>query len=290
MQLYRFEDAIAFYDRTQSYLTQHEIQHGVLLGIIKTLIKSPEQQSEAPYLAIVEEEGNIIACCFADSARVAACTPSNRVVLSIIPNLLAVQLIVEDLYTTNKKLRLVSGLSDEAQAFTTAWNLLSGQICRVTLHLRFYRLDTVQPVSGVKGHLRLAEERDRSRLVEWFRAFSEEVDPTHTSGITESAEQRVESKLSQKNLYIWQDKVPVSCIGKGKTELGSGIISPVYTPPEHRKNGYASASVAAVSQILLDQGCRVCYLTTNINNSTSNRIYQNVGYQVLCDWHRYTFE
>jgi RimJ/RimL family protein N-acetyltransferase len=58
----------------------------------------------------------------------------------------------------------------------------------------------------------------------------------------------------------------------------------------YRQNGYATAAVAAVSQLLLDRGCKFCYLTTNLKNSTSNRVYQTVGYQTYVNAHRYTFE
>lgn len=152
--------------------------------------------------------------------------------------------------------------------------------------MRLYQLDAVQPVSGVKGYLRLAEESDRSLLIEWFEAFAQTV---IVEG-SETAEQRVASQLSQKVLYIWQDQVPVSLVGISQTGSGNGMVRSVYTPPEYRKNGYATASVAAVSQILLDQGCKSCYLSTNLKNSTPNHIYQTVGYQPVCDWHRYTFE
>jgi len=278
MKLYRFEDASAFHDRTQHYLLQHEPQQYVLLSFIKALIKSPERFPEPPYLAIVEEHGEIVA--------IAICPLPQHLVLSLIPNLSAVQMIADDLYAVNKTLMGVSGIDKEAQAFATAWTRLSGQSSHLKLQLRLYQLDAVQPVSGVKGHLRLAEESDQSLLIEWLEAFSQVV---IVEG-SETTEQRVASQLSQKALYIWQDQVPVSLVGTSRTVSGDGIVRSVYTPPEHRRNGYASVSVAAVSQILLNQGCKSCYLSTNLKNSTSNHIYQTVGYEPVCDWHRYRFE
>ncbi len=61
MKLYRFEDAIAFHDCTQSYLLQQEAQHYFLFSIITKLMKSPERYCESPYLAIVEDDGQIVA-------------------------------------------------------------------------------------------------------------------------------------------------------------------------------------------------------------------------------------
>lgn len=278
MKLHRFEDVIAFHDRTQPYLLQHEAQQYVLLSFIKALVKSPKRDSELPYLAIVEEQGEIVA--------IAIRSVSQHLVLSVIPNLSAVQLIVDDLYCVDKTLLGVGGIDNAAQAFVTAWQLRSGQSYDLKVQLRFYQLDAVRPVSGVKGHLRLAEEGDRSHLIEWFEAFAQVV---IVEG-SETAEQRVDAQLSEKALYIWQDQVPVSLVGVSRTVSGNGMVRSVYTPPEYRRNGYATASVAAVSQILLDQGCSSCYLSTNLKNSTSNQIYQTVGYQPICDWHRYTFE
>ena len=60
----------------------------------------------------------------------------------------------------------------------------------------------------------------------------------------------------------------------------SGIrIGPVYTPPELRRRGYASALVAALTASLLESGRRLCFLFTDLANPTSNSIYQQVGYR-----------
>ena len=74
--------------------------------------------------------------------------------------------------------------------------------------------------------------------------------------------------------YIWEDGTPVSmCQATGATPHGIRIGA-VYTPPELRRRGYASALVAAVSQAELDRGRRWCFLFTDLANPTSNRIYQ----------------
>jgi predicted GNAT family acetyltransferase len=61
-------------------------------------------------------------------------------------------------------------------------------------------------------------------------------------------------------------------------------VSLVYTPPEKRGNGYASACVAALSQRQLDAGKRFCTLFTDLSNSTSNALYQRVGYRPLAEF------
>ena len=71
-------------------------------------------------------------------------------------------------------------------------------------------------------------------------------------------------------------------VAKGATRNGIRI-GYVYTPPESRARGYASALVAAVSQKMLDEGFAFCVLYTDLSNPTSNAIYARVGYEPVAD-------
>jgi uncharacterized protein len=82
--------------------------------------------------------------------------------------------------------------------------------------------------------------------------------------------------------------VPVSLAAGRQFSSTAGRIGSVYTPPEYRRKGYATACVAALSQKLLDEGCERCFLLTDLANLTSNHIYQEIGYIPVCDWHEYS--
>lgn len=60
-------------------------------------------------------------------------------------------------------------------------------------------------------------------------------------------------------------------------------IGGVYTPPEWRGRGYASAVTAAITRLSLDRGYAECVLYTDLANPTSNRIYANLGYLPVAD-------
>jgi predicted GNAT family acetyltransferase len=47
--------------------------------------------------------------------------------------------------------------------------------------------------------------------------------------------------------------------------------------------------VAALSQLLLDRGRRFCALYADLANPTSNRIYERIGYEPVCDAVDYRF-
>ena len=64
----------------------------------------------------------------------------------------------------------------------------------------------------------------------------------------------------------------------------------VYTPRDLRGRGYASNLVAAACSAALREGRRFCFLFTDLSNPTSNKIYQDVGYQLWCEAASIAFE
>ena len=66
-------------------------------------------------------------------------------------------------------------------------------------------------------------------------------------------------------------------------------IGPVYTPPEHRRHGYATRLVAELSASRLALGDAACYLFTDMANPTSNAIYARIGYVKVCEAVEYVF-
>ena len=80
--------------------------------------------------------------------------------------------------------------------------------------------------------------------------------------------------------WFWEvDGVPVVHIGYRQTPIRSARIAPVYTPPEHRGRGYATALVAELSRHLLAQGRFPLYLFADTENPTANGVYRRVGFR-----------
>lgn len=277
MQLRRFDSLQAFCDRAQDYLLQYEAEHNLLLGILHTLRHYPDRDPELPYLAIAEADHQVLA--------VAICTPPYKLVLSKAIDLDALKLIAYDIQEYGKPVPGVSGLVAEVATFLQIWQTLTGQAYRRAMEMRIHQLTHVQPVATAKGHLRLATEGDRPLLLDWFRAFVAEIGEV----VSETPERMVDGGLKRQSVYLWEDGTPVSWASGGQSLPTAARIGPVYTPPEYRRNGYATACVAALSQKLLDQGCDRCFLFTDLANPTSNHIYKQIGYHPVCDWHDYSF-
>jgi uncharacterized protein len=276
MKLKHFQAADLFYERVRDYLEQDVAQHCMLLRACYALSHNPQPRDRPPYLATVEAE---------DILAVAIWISPRYLILSQVQDFAALDLIAQDLSNRQEPLRGVSSLPDIAAAFAQKWQALTQNSYQLSLKLWANQLVQVQPISQASGHLRLVEESDRPLLINWLEAFDIEA----LGQVENNAEASVDRFLAQKTLYLWQDGVPVSMAGGRKSLPTGGWIAPVYTPPEYRRKGYASSCVAALSQQLLDQGCDYCMLFTDQTNPTSNRIYQAIGYQPVCDWYDYSF-
>jgi hypothetical protein len=277
MKVHEFQDISEFYARIKDYLLIQEAQHNLLLGISNALIQNPQYFDKTPYLATVEISGDIIA--------VAIRTPPRPLLLSQIRNLQAVEALAQYLYLSDNFPPGVNAPTDEAQAFAQAWYSLTGQSYELKMALRTFQLEKVQLISPATGYLRLAREDDQELLKNWYEAFSLEA----LGNIKSDTERWVKRVLEQGTAYLWEDEVPVSMACHIGLTPNGARISIVYTPPQYRRKGYASACVAALSQTLLDQGNQFCFLFTDLANPTSNHIYQEIGYQLVGDWHQYTF-
>ncbi|WP_413165218.1 GNAT family N-acetyltransferase [Capilliphycus salinus ALCB114379] len=278
MKIHHFNDPQLFYQQAKDYLLRYEAEHNLLLGISQTLIHSPQRYGSEPYLATVEEDDKIVA--------IAMRTPPYNFLLSKVENFAAIEMIAQDLYQEKISLPGVSGLTTETEIFTQKWHSLTHQPYRIEMHLRIHQLKQVEPTPKVSGFLRQATESDRDFILNWYVEFMQEAAPSEPTNIEET----VDYNLYQNHIYLWENEVPVSLASASKATQNSSRIGPVYTPPEYRKKGYASACVSSLSQLLLDRGGRACYLYTDLANPTSNHIYKNIGYQPICDWNIYQFE
>lgn len=132
----------------------------------------------------------------------------------------------------------------------------------------------------------MAQEADLPIITPWAAAFFQEAHLTDPS----DPRQVARDKVGQGSVFLWDEGRPVSMAAwAGRTARGVRINF-VYTPPEYRKRGYASACVADLTQCLLDEGQAFCCLYTDLANPTSNRIYQAIGYRSVCDMSDFHFE
>jgi GNAT superfamily N-acetyltransferase len=181
----------------------------------------------------------------------------------------------------------VTGPPETTRAIASAWARRTGGTVRRTMREAMHLLEEVHdPPRPARGRLRTAHAGERALLIEWMRAFAEEAGVTGAS----EAERMVDARLRRDGLLVWDDRGPVSFLGVTPPVAGLVRIGPVYTPPEHRRRGYAGTAVAAAGRRALGRGATGCMLFTDLTNPTSNKIYAEVGYRRTGDWEELSFD
>jgi uncharacterized protein len=178
----------------------------------------------------------------------------------------------------------VVGAVPEADGFADAWSAKTGAAARKVRAQGVYALERVQPLPPAAGRLRAATADDRPLLVHWLEAFRAEALPEAPPD-DEQVARAIDHRLSSPDagFVLWEDGEVVSMSGFGGLTPNGIRVGPVYTPTAVRGRGYATALVAELSANLLASGRRFCFLYTDLANPTSNRIYERIGYERVCE-------
>lgn len=264
----------AWYRRTSAYLTRKEADNNLLLGLAYTLMNDPGAFAEY-YLATVVEADKIVGA--------AVMTVPHNLVIAHTEHPDALAALVDNVRRHFREIPGVNGRAELAREFGALWTARTGQPHEIEMAQRIYELRQVVAPSGVAGSLRNTTPDDIPLLTEWHYQFAQdahmEVDRDRSALW---AERIFTTKI--RRLYFWVvDGKPVSMAGTNGPTPNGIRVGPVFTPQEQRGKGYASACTAAISQLMLDEGCQFCFLYTDLGNPTSNKIYQQIGYQPVCD-------
>jgi hypothetical protein len=279
--LQRFADAPAFLDAVGPWLMQHEAQNNLVLGLAASIASGAYET--LPYLACVVRDGSVV--------MAALCTPPHSLVLALTTDPAALPLLLEDVSTECPGLPGVQGAPAEAEPFARLWSQKHGLGFTLKTAMHTYELRQVVPPPPIAGDYRAAAPDDLELLTDWLMAFNQEAMQIQRT-YDETARQarwRVPAQ-ADRGFRLWcVAGRPVSMAGyTGPTPNGIRVNA-VYTPPEYRGHGYASACVATLSQEMLDHGRKQCFLYTDAANPTSNHIYQQIGYRHVGDACDYTF-
>jgi uncharacterized protein len=277
MELTRHADAGDFLAQAGEFLGAREAEHNLILGLTSRLLVEPLLYGEPAYFAVVEEGGRVVG--------VTMRTPPHNLILSELDDLAAIGPLLEDARAVFGSLPGVVGPKEAVAKFAAAWPAEA----RLEIAQRAFRADHVDAPTGVPGRMRDYERRDRELAASWMDAFAEEALPEPPPDTSEEFVDRREEDPDG-GIVLWEDDgAVVSMAGFGGRTPNGIRIGPVYTPPELRGRGYASALTAAVTQRLLDSGLRFCFLFTDLANPTSNSIYQRIGYEPVSDFDFWSF-
>lgn len=285
MKFVQYSDIAIFRQRVDDFLLREEILHNIIIGITTRLMNG--EQAGDLFLGYVEDAASkVVATTMSTALR-------GSVLLSQISDKDAIAYLVNAYAETRKSLSGVEGSPEDSLQFAKLWQEYSGQSFYTFMELGFYRLDSVIAPENVQGYARVANDNDSDMLVDWLIQFSNDTSMNKNYS-RDNAENNIRRKLNHPilgGIRIWMDdNKPVSMAAATRETPNGGNISLVYTPDKFRGHGYASAITATVSQEILNMGKQFCFLTTDLANPISNKIYKSIGYTHIGNQRRIDFE
>jgi predicted GNAT family acetyltransferase len=267
--LQRLSNPADFLARTERFLRAAEAENVLMLGICET-----HAFDDSCYLATVEEDEAVVAC--------ALRTPPHSALLARVDRE-GLELLVADLFDKYPDLPRVAGPEPTVGLFAELWSAFTGVGASLAVRMRVFEARDVIHPPQPSGRFRAATEADMPAVAPWAAAFYEEVG-LHDPGDATS------EQIDEGRLFVWEDERPVSMVAWAGRTGRTVRINSVYTPPDMRGRGYASACVAHLTRRLLDEGLESVCLYTDLANPTSNKIYQAIGYRPVCDAGEYRIE
>lgn len=278
MRVTTYPTASAFLDAVGPALGAREAEHHLVLGVAEGVVTGRAAPNAALFAAsVVDDDGVVMAALMTGSHPLLVA--SDRDDLEAPSALLWDELAPADPTPSH-----VIGAVGQVETIVREWERRVGRAARVAMRQRVYKLTEVDLLPPTSGALRLATTEDVDLVSYWVAAFEEEalasVLPKPVRGVAER-------RIAAGEVYLWCDPEPRTMAASARPTRHAVAVNAVYTPPEWRRRGYATACVAEVSRVLLRRGFEFCVLYTDLANPTSNAIYRRIGYRPVRDFLMY---
>ena len=206
-------------------------------------------------------------------------TPPFELLLAAVPEEATAELVAA-LLAAGADIPGVNGDVRDVDRFASAWTAATGEFGTTTIALDLYELGTLQPPGaaargprprgGGRGPRRRGAvlhglpggdaDARRPRSCRWC-----------ASGWTTGGCGCGRTKPASRSRVA------------ARTPAVAGVarIAPVYTPPEHRRHGYASAVTAACTADALARDAERVVLYTDLADPSANAMYQRIGFRPI---------
>jgi uncharacterized protein len=269
IRLLKYEDPSLFKKDVKGFLEQDEVVNNLPLGVLQSAEKTPM------LMAVVLKDEEI--------AWVMLQTQPSKIIFSKAASFSPEELqqIAEQMHHEFESIPGLIGDTKLIVELSGHLSKLRGVTAIVEMDQGLYKLEKVKGKIGSEGKLRALREQEHGLVKEWVYQFCKDV---NLPIAMDEADAKAGELIKKGSLMGWEiDGEIVSMANTTRPTKRNINVNFVYTPIKHRKKGFASDCVAALSQMMLDQGYQTTSLYTDLSNPTSNKIYQEIGYEWVGD-------
>jgi predicted GNAT family acetyltransferase len=299
----RYSSAAEFLNAAEPYLLKREALNSLMLGVVRAQARQATRSRGRPpadlrrrlpaaYLLVGDERAPLLAGITSGPRKFMLAWNETAGDKAIVADQ-AIAALVQHLLPTHRGMPSVFGPAELTRRFAEQWRAATDCVAAQGMRQRLFKLEQVTfPPSLPPGHLRAATGEDSALLAEWVLSFQSEAVP-EDAGDLDAARIIVEQLVRNRDLYVWAvdngGTRPTAMAARARPTVKGVAVNLVYTPPEERRHGYATACVAYLSQLLLQSGWSFCTLFTDRGNATANHIYERLGYAAIADFDEYRF-
>ncbi|KAA0760459.1 GNAT family N-acetyltransferase [Bacillus sp. SH5-2] len=266
IQLHVYKEILNFKEEVTPFLEKNEQENNLILGVL--------QMVQEPIFMGIAKQGEEIAVVFLQTEEKKQIIVANAEISGVAIKVLAKELtkVYPDIPGLIGNKKVVQQLAEEIAT-------LENKKTNVVMEQGVYALEQVKQKWNEDGIFREINSDELPLIEKWIYQFCEDVKLPTTK---EEAEQTAHTLINNHHLFgLEVDGKLVSVAAKTRPTKNNITVNFVYTPTEARKKGYASNCVAALSQRMLDEGYKTTTLYTDLANQTSNKIYQEIGYEQI---------
>jgi predicted GNAT family acetyltransferase len=271
MEVHTTGDVEQFAAAASSFLRAEPCARNVLLTIIDTVRAAPMTYSAPPSFFWVTDSDAVVGA--------ASWTPPHNLLVSSLPPEATGRLAaaaVERATALGHRPFGVVGPTVAARAVAAAWTSITDDVVERDRTILLNELSTLVEVPVPPGKHRRAGLEDVPVIAAWLETFSAEIEHAAPTDAFALADHMVRSG----HLDVWIVAGQLVSMAGYRDAAGVVRVGPVYTPPEHRNNGYARRLTYEVTAAALQRReIHHAMLFTDAANPVSNLIYRQAGYE-----------
>eukprot|EP01080_Neovahlkampfia_damariscottae_P000775 gene775-9025_t len=276
-----------FKKQVYPFLSKHEAENSFVFDLTQKIENSPKNYEEVNFWTISDESNILLASIFTTGKEtkfvISKCEQNKKTIPFLADHYLE---YLKD------KIQITAGLCSNSEDTTILSEYLKimGKIkdYSIAMKMLMYTLTKDNLIlpnrTNNKGELILATTEHSEICLNFWTQFMIDTFGNNPKflGSEESYRKRIDHDMKNEYIFLWKlketDEIVSMCEKTGYTPNGYRI-GMIFTPKNHRKNGYGSAVTAALCKKIFDDGGKYCSLFADTINPTSNKIYQNIGFK-----------